>query len=89
MSPAFALNEYALRTGTECDVRHGEGRNSRTPLLGLRPAVSPEDDGQPEPIRLRDLRNEMHHELVAEDLRLQQLAAATLQRETVSSPMAV
>ena len=36
-----------------------------------------------EPVTLSDLRNKMHHELVAEDHRMQQLAAVTLQPETV------
>jgi hypothetical protein len=40
-----------------------------------------------EPITLSDIRNKMHHELVAEGLRMQQLAAATLQRETDFFPM--
>jgi len=42
-----------------------------------------------EPITLSDIRNKMHHELIAEDLRTQQLAAATLQREMDSFPVVV
>jgi len=36
-----------------------------------------------EPIKLSDVLNKIHHELIAEDHRLQQLAALTMQSETV------
>jgi hypothetical protein len=35
-----------------------------------------------EPIKLSDLCHKVHRELIIEDLRLEQLAAATLQSET-------
>ena len=101
MSPAFALTEYKVQGSTYwyrvLDLArrtYGMGRDAIharhcSGYVKLSRLQMMENLWLLEPITLRDLRNEMHPELVAEDLRLQRLAAATLQRETVSSPVAV
>ncbi|KAN0070693.1 hypothetical protein V8E54_010858 [Elaphomyces granulatus] len=98
MSPAFALTEYKnhliptttyrtavldlsrLTYATGEDAAHSRhcsayGQLSRLQVMDRLWLL--------EPVTLSDLRNRMHRELVTEDQRLQQLAAVTLQSETV------
>ena len=99
MSPAFALTEYKVQGstyrygvldlarwtyGTGEDAAHSRYCSGYVQLSRLQMM---ENLWLLEPITLGDLRNKMHHELVAEDLRLQQLAAMTLQRESNSFPV--
>jgi hypothetical protein len=99
MSPAFALTEYkvqgstyryavldlARRTyGMGEDAAHSRHCSSYVQLSRLQ---TMDNLWLLEPITLSDIRNKMHRGLVAEDLRMQQLAAATLQQETDSFPV--
>ena len=93
MSPAFALTKYkvqwsthmldlARRTyGTREDAAHSRHCSGYVQLSRLQMM---DNLWLLEPITLGDLRKKMHRELVAKDLRLQQLAAVTLQLETES-----
>ena len=99
MSPAFALTEYKVQGSTyrygALDLArrtYGMGRDAIharhcSGYVQLSRLQMMENLWLLEPITLGDLRNKMHHELVAEDLRLQQLAAVTLQRESNSFPV--
>jgi hypothetical protein len=101
MSPAFALTEYkvqnltyryavldlARRTyGIGEDAAHSRHCSSNVQLSRLQ---TMKNLWLLEPITLNDFNNKMHHELVTEDLRLQQLAVVTLQLDSNSFPMVV
>lgn len=95
MSPAFALTEYKVHGSTYRaavldlsrqtyatgeDATHSRHCSSYVQLSRLQVMDSL---WLLEPIKLSDVLNKIHHELVAEDHRLQQLAALTMQSETV------
>jgi hypothetical protein len=95
MSPAFALTEYKVQGSTYRtavldlsrltyargeDAAHSRHCSAYVQLSRLQVM---DRLWLLEPVTLGDLRNRMHRELVAEDQRLRQLAAVTLQSETV------
>ena len=95
MSPAFALTEYKVQGSTYRaavldlsrqtyatgeDATHSRHCSSYVQLSRLQVM---DRLWLLEPIKLSDVLNKIHHELVAEDHRLQQLAALTMQSETV------
>jgi hypothetical protein len=94
MTPGFALTEYKVQGSTyqsavldlsrqtyakgadACHARHCSGYVQLSRLRGISGLYLLE------PVRLSDLLNKMHPELVAEDRRMQLLATATMQSET-------
>lgn len=94
MSPAFALTEYKVQGSTYRTAvldlsRHSNARgedavHARHCSIYVQLSRLKTMSGLwlLEPVRLGDLLNGMHHELAAEDRRLQRLASATLRKET-------
>jgi hypothetical protein len=93
MAPAFALTEYKVQGSTYRSAvldlsRHSyatgeDAVHSRhcSAYVQLSRLKEMRHLWLLEPVTLSDLRNKMHHELVAEDRRMQELAAVTLQLE--------
>ncbi|KAN0080911.1 hypothetical protein V8E54_004115 [Elaphomyces granulatus] len=94
MAPAFALTEYKVQGSTYRSAVLDLSRNSYatgedavhsrhySAYVQLSRLKERRHLWLLEPVTLGDLRNRMHHELVAEDRRMQELAAVTLQLET-------
>jgi hypothetical protein len=81
IAPAFALTEYKVQGSTYRSAATGEDashpRHCST-YVQLSRLKERRHLWLLEPVKLSDLRNKMHHELVAEDHRMQELAAATM-----------
>lgn len=101
MAPAFALTEYKAQGSTyryamldlsRKDYARGEDAvHARhcSVYVQLSRLQLMKGVWLLEPIKLSDLCHKVHRELVAEDLRLEQLAAATLQSETETATVNV